>query len=120
MSVQVEFIELEVELSYIRVHIFHIESINLSFIILVQVELIKLQAGFSYIRVHLFHAKNTNPSFIISVQIDLNELGVFLSYSTPNPTQHAKNQHELHNVSSSRAHRVGSRIKLHSSSYIPS
>ena len=65
MSVRVELIDLEVGLSYIRVHIFHLESINSSFIILVQVELIELEAGLSYIQVHIFHEKNINPSFII-------------------------------------------------------
>ena len=54
MSVQVELIELEVELSYIRVNIFHVKSINSSFIISVQVELIELEAGLSYIQVLIF------------------------------------------------------------------
>ena len=65
MSIQVELIELDVGLSYIRVLIFHVESINSSFIISVQVELIELEAGLSYIQVHIFHAKNNISSFII-------------------------------------------------------
>ena len=65
MSVQVEFIELEVELSDIRVHIFHVKSINSIFIISIQVELIELEVGLCYIRVHIFHVHNINPSFII-------------------------------------------------------